>query len=314
MIKKHVLVALIAALVLALSHGLAEEPKELTVFTAASLTGAFVEIGQMYKNQTNIEVAFNFDGSQALRTQIENAAYADVFVSANKKQMNDVKNSELMNNSSIVIFTKNKLSLIVPKDNPAKIANLSDLAKPGLKIVIGTKDVPVGDYALQIISKLGNDSAYGPDYKTKVLANVISQETNVNYVVTKVALGEADVGFAYVSDVTEDLASKVDKIDIPDEYNIIAEYPMGILLESKYPAESQEFMNLVMSDEGKAILEKYGFAPVESEPDRSEGTALGGKSCSLTGSRPFGPGNERETPGAKTLGLHAMKKYCLESE
>ena len=93
---------------------------------------------------------------------------------------------------------------------------------------MGTKDVPVGDYALQIISKLGNDSAYGPDYKTKVLANVISQETNVNYVVTKVALGEADVGFAYVSDVTENLASRIDMINIPDEYNVIAEYPIGI--------------------------------------------------------------------------------------
>ena len=221
----------------------------------------------MYKNETNIEVAFNFDDSQALRTQIDNGAYADVFASANKKQMNAVKNGGLMNNSSIVIFTKNKLSLIVPKDNPAKIYSLSDLARPGLKIVMGTKDVPVGDYALQIISKLGNDSAYGPDYETKVLANVISQETNVNYVVTKVALGEADVGFAYISDITEDLASKMDKIDIPDEYNIIAEYPMGILLESKYPAESREFMNLVMSDEVRrswkntALLQRKASLP-----------------------------------------------------
>ena len=274
MIKKHVFVALIAALALASSAGLAVEPKELTVFTAASLTGAFGEIGQLYKNETNIEVAFNFDGSQALRTQIDNGAYADVFASANKKQMDAVKNGGLMNNSSIVIFTKNKLALIVPKDNPADIGNLSDLAKPGLKIVMGTKDVPVGDYALQIISRLGNDSAYGPDYETKVLANVISQETNVNYVVTKVALGEADVGFAYVSDITEDLASKVDKIDIPDEYNVLAEYLMGILLESRYPSESQEFMDMVMSDEGKAVLEKYGFVPVESEPAKSEGTAF----------------------------------------
>lgn len=279
MITKHVFVALITTIVLASSAGLAEEPKELIVFTAASLTGALSEIGQIYTNQTNIEVAFNFDGSQALRTQIENGAYADVFLSANKKQMNAVKNSGLMNNSSIVIFTKNKLSLIVPKGNPAKINNLSDLAKPGLKIVIGTKDVPVGDYALQIIGKLGNDSAYGPDYKAKVLANVISQETNVNYVVTKVALGEADVGFAYVSDVTEELTSRIDKIDIPDEYNIIAEYPLGILLESKYPAESKEFIDLVMSNEGKAVLEKYGFTPVESEPVTSEVTASAAKAA-----------------------------------
>lgn len=88
--------------------------------------------------------------------------------------------------------------------------------------------------------------------------------------VTKVALGEADVGFAWVSDITEDMASKVDRIGIPDEYNIIAAYPMGILLESEYPAESQKFMNQVMSDEGRAVLEKYGFAPVESVHSKND--------------------------------------------
>jgi molybdate transport system substrate-binding protein len=262
LMEKNVIVYLLAALVLATPAGFAQEPKELTVFTAASLTGAFGEIGQLYENETGINVAFNFDGSQALRTQIENGAYADVFASANNRQMNALRSLGLMNNSSVSVFTNNKLSLIIPRDNPAEISSLSDLAKPGLKIVIGTKDVPVGDYALQIINKLGNDSAYGPEYKEKVLANIISQETNVNYVVTKVALGEADAGFAYVSDVTEDLSGKVDKIEIPDEYNIIAEYPMGMLNESKYPAEAEEFMDLVKSDEGRAVLEKYGFAPV----------------------------------------------------
>ncbi len=280
MIEKRIFAAMLAVLVLATSAGFAEEPKELFVFTAASLTGAFTEIGQMFEKETNISVAFNFDGSQALRTQIENGAYADVFASANTKQMNALKKNGLMNNSSISVFTKNKLSLIIPKDNPAKISNLSDLAKPGVKIVIGTKDVPVGDYAMQIINKMGNDSTYGPNYKTKVLANIISQETNVNYVVTKVALGEADAGFAYVSDVTEDLAAKVDKIDIPDEYNVIAEYPMGLLKECKYPAEAEEFMNFVKSEEGKAILEKYGFAPVESAvPAKAAATATTAKAA-----------------------------------
>ncbi|MDD4651760.1 MAG: molybdate ABC transporter substrate-binding protein [Methanothrix sp.] len=279
MINKYALPAAVAVLILTCSAALSSDPKEITVFTAASLTGAFNEIGGIYENETGIHVTFNFDGSQALRTQIENGAYADVFASANKKQMNALKSGGLMNNSSIAIFAKNKISLIVPKDNPAKISNLSDLAKPGTKIVMGTKDVPVGDYALQIIDKLGNDSSYGKDYKEKVLSNVISQETTVNYVVTKVALGEADVGFAYVSDVTEDLASKVDKIDIPDEYNIIAEYPMGMLLESKYPTESMDFMNLVMSEEGSAILEKYGFSPVKSKP---EPTANGATAANAT--------------------------------
>ncbi|MBN1234978.1 MAG: molybdate ABC transporter substrate-binding protein [Methanotrichaceae archaeon] len=271
--NKNVLMALIAALFLASASyaGFAEEPKELTVFTAASLTGAFSEIGSLYEEMADTDVAFNFDGSQNLRTQIENGAYADVFASANTKQMNALKRDQLMNNSSIIIFTKNKLSLIVPKDNPARISNLTDLAKPGLKIIMGTKDVPVGDYALQIINRLGNDSAYGPDYKARVMDNIISQETTVNYVVTKVALGEADVGFAYVSDVTKDLASRVDKVDIPDEYNVIGEYPIGVLLHSKYPAKSQDFINLVTSEQGKAILEKYGFSAVHSSPAKAEG-------------------------------------------
>jgi len=128
----------------------------------------------MYEDETGIKVVSNFDGSQALRTQIEHGAYADVFASANNKQMNALKDLGLMNNSSVSIFTRNKLSLIIPKDNPAEISNLRDIVKPGVKIVIGTKDVPVGDYALQIIDKLGNDSAYGPEYKEKVLANIIS--------------------------------------------------------------------------------------------------------------------------------------------
>lgn len=256
---------LIAALVLATSACHAQESKELTVFTAASLTGAFTEIGQMYKNETDINVVFNFDGSQVLRTQVENGAYADIFVSANTKQMNLMKNEGFMNNSSITVFTRNKPVIIVPKDNPAKIQNISDLAKPGIKIVIGTKDVPIGDYTLQILAKLANDSAFGPGFTKKVMANVVSNETNVNYVTSKVALGEADAGVAYVSDITKNLSSRITKIEIPDKYNVIATYPMGILKQSKYTAQAQGFMDLVQSDKGIAVLEKYGFEPVISQ-------------------------------------------------
>jgi molybdate transport system substrate-binding protein len=267
MIDRRIFASLLAVLAFTASAGFAQDPEELTVFTAASLTGAFTEIGQIYENETGVQAVFNFDGSQALRTQIENGAYADVFASANTKHMNALRGENLMNNSTVSIFTENKLALIIPRDNPAKIESLSDLAKPGVKIVIGTKDVPVGDYAMQIINKLANDTAYGPEYKANVTANIISQETNVNYVVTKVALGEADVGFAYVSDITEDLSDKVDQVAIPDEYNIIAQYPIGVLGESKYPAEAEEFISLVESDEGRAILEKYGFSPVDAASD-----------------------------------------------
>ena len=273
MINNIIAIAVLLALLVLSPAGLAVETDELTVFAAASLTGAFGEIGQIYEDETNMSVAFNFDGSQSLRTQIENGAYADVLALANNKQMNALKKSGLMNNSSINIFTRNKIALIIPRDNPAGIKNLSDLAKPDLKIVIGTRDVPVGDYALQIIDKLANDSAYGPDYREKVMDNVISQETTVSYIVTKLALGEADVGFAYVSDVTRDLASRVDKIEIPDEYNVVAEYPIGLLEDCRYPVQARKFIDLVRSDEGSSVLEKYGFSPVGSEPAKSEGTA-----------------------------------------
>ena len=264
MIDKRLFSVVFIAIVLATSAGMAEQPKELTVFCAASLTGAFGEIGHIYKNETNISVVFNFDGSQVLRTQIENGAYADIFVSANKKQMNTLKNEGFMNNSSITVFTKTKPVIIVPKDNPAKIQNISNLAKPGLKIVIGTKDVPIGDYTLQILAKLANDSAFGPGFTKKVMANVVSNETNVNYITSKVALGEADAGIAYKSDITRDLKTKIMKIEIPEKYNVIAEYPTGILKQSRYPNEAEQFMDLVKSDKGLAILEKYDFEPVES--------------------------------------------------
>ena len=273
MINNIIAIAVLLAMLVLSPAGLAVETDELTVFAAASLTGAFGEIGQIYEDETNMSVAFNFDGSQSLRTQIENGAYADVLALANLKQMNALKKSGLMNNSSINIFTRNKIALIIPRDNPAGIKNLSDLAKPDLKIVIGTRDVPVGDYALQIMDKLANDSGYGPDYREKVMDNVISQETTVSYIVTKLALGEADVGFAYVSDVTWNLASRVDKIEIPDEYNVVAEYPIGLLEDCRYPVQARKFIDLVMSDEARAVLEKYGFVPVESEPAKSEGAA-----------------------------------------
>lgn len=263
MVGKNVLAVILAALFLTAPAGLcAGQPKELIVFTAASLAGAFGEIGQMYKNEIGISVAFNFDGSQVLRTQIENGAYADVFASANKKQLNALLAEGFMNNSSIAVFTRTKPVIIVPKANRALIQNVSDLAKPGTEIVVGTKDVPIGDYTLQILGRLANDTAFGPDFRNKVMANVVSRETSVNYIVSKVALGEADAGIAYRSDVTKDMAMRVTKIAIPDKYNVVAEYPVGILSQSKYPAEAQEFINLVRSEKGAAILEKYGFEPV----------------------------------------------------
>jgi len=234
--------------------------KQLTVFAAASLTDAFTEIGQSYhSNHSDVNVSFNFDGSQILQTQIENGAYADVFASADNAHMNALKNEGYMNNSTVTLFAQNKLQVIIPKDNAAHITSLSDLAKPGVKIVIGTQAVPVGNYTLQVLAKMANDTTYGPDYRSKVMSNVVSQEPNVNNIVTKVALGEADAGFVYQSDVPLKQKAQVDRIIIPDMYNVIAQYPIGVLKQSKDPVLAQDFINYVISPAGQAILQKYGF-------------------------------------------------------
>jgi molybdate transport system substrate-binding protein len=222
------------------------------------------EIGSAYENSSGILVIFNFDGTQVLRTQVEEGAYADVFVSANNKHMDILQAEELMIDDTIQIFTRNSLAIIVPKENPAGILNLTDLARPKVKIVMGTKEVPVGSYALELLDNLANDSAFGPEYREQVLSNVVSYETNVNYVVSKVALGEADCGFVYKSDVTPGFAPRISKIEIPEEYNVMAEYSIGVMSQSEVPESAKDFIGFVRSPEGMTILEKHGFEPVDS--------------------------------------------------
>jgi molybdenum ABC transporter molybdate-binding protein len=123
------------------------------------------------------------------------------------------------------------------------------------------KDVPIGDYALQILNKTANNTALGPQFKAKVLVNVVSKETNVNYAVSKVALDEVDAGISCKSDVTDALPSKIARMEIPDNDNVIAEYPLAILNGSIYTNESKAFIDLVESEKVKTILQKYGLDP-----------------------------------------------------
>jgi len=241
----------------------AEEKTTLTVFTAASLTGAFSEICSEYNAENqNIKVEPVFDGSQALRTQIEQGAFADIFVSANTKHMNALKDEGYMDNDTIVLFLENSLAVIIPKENKAGINSLSDLAKPGIKIVIGTADVPFGSYTRQILDKMANSSEYGEDYKEAVYANVISEETSVGTVVPKLTLGEADAAFVYKSDILREYRDQLSRIDIPAEYNVIAKYPLGIVAESDNKQAAADFIEFVRGDSGSAILKDYGFDPV----------------------------------------------------
>ena len=236
--------------------------QKLTVFAAASLTDAFNEIGEKFKQQNpGAALDFNYAGSQQLRTQLEQGAAADVFASANTKEMNGAIQSGLVVSGTQKTFVRNRLAVIVPKDNPAGIKELKDLAKPGLKIVLAAPSVPVGGYALTALDKMNAD--FGATFSQTVLSNVVSQEDNVKQVVAKIQLGEGDAGIVYSSDVTPDAAAKVTKIDIPDKYNVLATYPIAVLKSAPQADLAARFVDYVLSADGQAILKKWGFVPAK---------------------------------------------------
>jgi molybdate transport system substrate-binding protein len=236
------------------------EPQTLTVFAAASLTNAFDEIGKTFETANpGVTVKFNFGGSQAIRTQIEQGAKADVFASANTKEMDTLVTSKFVAADNAQIFLTNQLVVIMPASNPAGLTTLTDLTKSGLKLVLAAKEVPVGNYALQVLDKL--DVALGAGYKDKVLANVVSYENDVKQVVAKVQLGEADAGIVYLSDTVA--APDLQKIDIPAENNVVAKYPLAALTQSKNPELAQAYISYVLSADGQATLKKWGFLPVK---------------------------------------------------
>jgi molybdate transport system substrate-binding protein len=240
------------------------EKKELTVFAAASLSGAMTDIAKTYEAEhPDTKILLNFDGSQALRTQIEQGAHADLFLSANTKHMTTLQDEGLIVNDSVKVFTKNKLAVLVPKDSRANITGLSDLKTPGIRLVMGTKEVPFGDYTRQVLGKMANDSAYGPEYRNAVMKNVVSEDPAVTALVAKLRVGEADAGIAYASDVSEGDKALVTTLPIPDRYNVIAVYPLGIVQESKVKDQAAAFAQFITSTEGNAILTRYGFVPAD---------------------------------------------------
>lgn len=234
-------------------------PVKLNVFAAASLQGAFTDIGKAYSQaHSNVTVTFNFAGSDALATQINQGAPADVFASANATQMNNVVTPGNIDGSAVRTFAHNRLVVIYPTANPANIQTLQDLGKAGVKVVLADKTVPVGQYALQFLDLAAADPSFGASYKTNVLKNVVSYETDVKSVLSKVALGEADAGIVYTTDAATE-TGKVGSVTIPDNLNVIALYPIGVVKASKQTTTAQAFIDYVMSSEGQATLAKYGF-------------------------------------------------------
>ena len=233
----------------------------ITVFAAASLRSAFTELGANFlKANPGMTVGFSFGGSQQLAEQIANDAPADVFASANQALIGIAAKTGRIDASAARTFARNRLIVIYPHNNPGRISRLRDLNTPGLKLVLANKHVPVGAYALAFLNTASARPEFGADFGASVLSNVVSYEEDVRAVFNKVALGEADAGIVYASDVFADARSGVGKIDIPDELNTIANYPIAPLKDSKNPALAQAFVNYVLSPEAQAVLVKHGFS------------------------------------------------------
>jgi molybdate transport system substrate-binding protein len=249
--------AMTTAMLATLTGVSGQQGVNLTVFAAASLTDAFTEIGRAFDNKTGGKTTFQFAGSQALRTQLENGAKADVYASANATQFDPLLKTGLVSSGNV--FARNRLVVIVPKKGAGNVKTLADLGKPGVKLVLADKTVPVGQYARAVFDAISKAGVYGEDYTARVLKNIVSEEPNVRQVALKVQLGEADAGVVYTTDVTANLAPSVIQIAIPARFNQIASYPIGTLKDSTNPDTAKAFVEFVLSSDGRAILGKWGF-------------------------------------------------------
>ena len=232
----------------------------LTVFAAASLAEALRALGTAYEaTNPGVRVAFNFAGSQTLRTQLEHGASADVFASADWRQMAPVKEAGLLG-SAPECFAANRLTVAAPAASDA-VQSLRDLARPGVTIALAAAEVPAGAYARDTLGRLSDADEFPDDFADAALSNVVTNETNVRGVAQKVALGEVDAGLVYETDVkAAQYAGAVRVIEIPLEFNPAAQYPIAALAGGGLET-ALAFIGFVQGDEGQAILQEHGFAP-----------------------------------------------------
>lgn len=218
----------------------------ITVSAAASLTAPFTTIGEHFMEANpGTEVTFNFDSSGTLATQVLDGAPADVFASADAADMAELTDADLIAGEPEV-FARNRLAIVVKKGNPTGVKTLADLAT-GTVSLCGT-EVPCGRYADQILSEAG----------VTIPESSVTRGQNVKATLAAVAEGDADAGIVYLTDITGDM---VEAVEIPEDGNAIATYPIGVIAASANAATAEAFLAYVLSDDGQAVLEEAGFLP-----------------------------------------------------
>jgi molybdate transport system substrate-binding protein len=232
---------------------------ELTIYAAASLKDALAAAKSAYEaaaRGTTLTVAT--DSSSTLRTQIEQGAPADVFLSADQRNPQTLVDAG-ESDGQAVDFAGNTLTVIVPQDNPARITSPVDLVRSGVKIVAAGDDVPVTKYAVAAIAKLATLPGYPADFTTAYIANVVSREQNVKAVVAKIELGEGDAAIVYVTDAKA--SRSVSAVAIPDAGNVPATYAGVVVAASTKRDRAHAFLDWLAGPAGAAILAVFGFLP-----------------------------------------------------
>lgn len=219
----------------------------IVVFAAASLTDVFKRAAEeITARNVDAHVRFDFGSSSTLVTQIINGAPADVFASADEPNMRKLIDAKLVDGDA-PYFVGNRLEIAVAPGNPRKIMTLADLAKPGVVVVLAAPSVPAGSYAVDSLRRAG------------VTVTPASQEVDVRSVLNKVALGEADAGIVYVTDVLS-AGARVVGVEIPERYQVVARYPVAVVKDAKAPGLARAFVDYLLSSEGQKLMAGFGFS------------------------------------------------------
>ncbi|HZQ85276.1 MAG TPA: molybdate ABC transporter substrate-binding protein [Acidimicrobiales bacterium] len=219
----------------------------LTVFAAASLTEAFIdEKTALRTSAPGLQLTYSFAGTSALVQQIQQGAPADVFASADQKNMQTLVTAGLV--EAPKTFARNKLEIAVAPGNPKHITGLADLAKSDLRVVLVAPTVPAGTYSQQALTTAG------------VTVKPESQELDVKSALGKVTAGEADATIVYVTDVKA-AAGKADGVEIPDSQNVVAVYPIAVVKASTHHDAAAAYVDEIVSGTGQEALRSRGFLP-----------------------------------------------------
>jgi len=230
----------------------------VTVLAAASLKKPLGDLEQKFEARNpGIKLQISYAGSQELATQLTLGAPADIFFSADRAQIDVAVKGKRIDKRDIKPFAGNRLCLLVAAKSQNRVRSLADLTSGGIRLCFAGDRVPVGAYANEMLAKAAKK--FGPTWLDKVRTNVVSFETNVSAIVTRVELGEVDAGIVYESDAAA--AKTAVGIEIPKDVNVRATYYLGVIRDAPNPKIARDFVALALSKEGQAVFTKYGFLP-----------------------------------------------------